>query len=249
MKKMAVLLGALLSLSAMAEGGSWGHKSELGLVDAQGNSVSTIVTAKHGTTYEKGKGKLGLSGQYNYGKAEDATGTASINIRNWDAIVRYDRSFSERLSWFVQTGVIGDRFRDIRWRAFFDLPGISYQIIKRDNKDDKDFFTMDFAYRFTMEESYSGLVTEKDNSHAVLGFHYSKPVNSKLLFLSDLVYTKRFTGDERTEITAFVGAESTLSEMFALKVGYTVNYDDTLKDRNAVSETQRTFAASLIATY
>lgn len=253
MKCLLVTFLALTSLFATAQDEkTWTNKSELGLTEVTGNSETTVIQAAHKSTLEASKNKYQASGAYNYGTAENSTGNKELNIRNWEALLRYDRSVSDVFGWYIQTLVKGDRFLDIKWRAELDIPGLKYQFIKQDNEKDRDYFYTQFAYRFSVEELYTNPEPadfEKENHHTVLGFYYSKPIGTSIIGIAELEVSKRLSGDERTMADAFIGLENTLSEIFALKVGYTVNYDDSLEDRGFESDTQRTFDVKLIATY
>lgn len=241
----------LLAFAASAtaqESGEWTHRSELGVTDVKGNADTTVVNADHKSVYEKGKNTFGGVGNYNYGTARAAGETEkTLNVRDWGIGLIYEREVSDRFSWYVQSTTIGDQFQDIRWRTSFDLPGLKYQFIKQDNAKDRDYLYATFAYRFSVEELRSVSVEDKDNHHSVLGVHYSKPVGKAAIFLTDIEWMKRYTNDDRDEVRLFVGIESTLSETFAMKVGYDVFYNSSLKAPS--EDTTRTFTAALIANY
>ncbi len=250
MLKIVSALLLALSSSAFAE---WTHQSELGVTDVQGQQSSSTIVAKHKSVKSNEKNTYTAAGDYSYGTNDDDTtdnAPAELTIRNWNALLRYDRVLTDHFSWFVKASVFGDRFQNVIWRASYDIPGITYHFWKKTEANKKDFFYVDLAYRFSQEEldtPVSDPDYEEDNSNAYIAFHYSKAVSKTLIFVSDLDYTKRFTGDERSITNLFLGVENQLSDTFALKTGYKVSIDSGIEEPN--EDTQRTLTINLLANY
>ncbi len=250
MLKIVSTLLLVLSSSAFAE---WKHGSELGMTQVDGNTESTTFVAKHKSIKSTEKSTYTAKGDYSYGKNDTDTTDSTpgvLAVRNWNALLRYDRKFSDRLSWFVQASVFGDQFQFVRWRANYDIPGLTYHIIP---KKGNDFFSVDLAYRFSQEERTTTPETpviadfKRDNSNGYIAFHYGKQITKSLVGLADLKYAKRFTGDERALTNLDLGLQNQLSETFALKLGYSIAIDDSIESPQ--EDTQTIFTVNLLATY
>lgn len=189
------------------------NETELTLVDAKGNSVSTAFGAKQQDAF-MWEGNV-VKGQARYFNSS-SNGTESA--RNWDLALRYERELSGLWSIYAGQGVESDVFAGVDRRYNTDIGG-RYSIVKNPVAT----WAAEAGYRYTDQTAVSGI---KSNSQ--YGRLYSEAVytmtetSSAKLWVE---YLPNFSHNNSDLLNGEVSISAALNAMLSLKVAYLVKYN------------------------
>lgn len=228
---MKVLIASACALLATTSFASWTNESELGILIAKGNSDSESFNAKTqaGMTWAD-VNTLKLSGRYLQTKTRDIE-----NARFWSAGLRYDRAINARLGFYLGELVESDKYAGYNQKYNSDI-GAKYSLIK----DPKFIWDAEAGYRYTLEKL---LIGEEKKLHYLRGYTeatklWSESVSTKLWFeyLPNLTVASDYQMNSELSITA------ALNNMFAIKTGYLLRYDNLPNPGAAKTDTLLTTA-------
>jgi hypothetical protein len=139
--KVFVLL-IFLPLQALAQ---LVHESEVSTLATGGNtSVQTyLVRSKNQWVVKNHTYRFG--GHYTYGES-----AGSVNVRDWDAYLQFEKQVSENAGLFFGEVIEGFPFRNIKARYNTDI-GYKYHFIRSDLQN----LFSELGYRYTIEDRIS----------------------------------------------------------------------------------------------
>jgi putative salt-induced outer membrane protein len=231
------LFTILLAFSSTSAFANYTNESELGILVAKGNSDSQSYTAKQaiGKIWED-KNSLKFSGRYLQTKTSGLE-----NARYWAAGLRYDYALSSQVGLFLGELVESDKYAGYNQKYSTDI-GAKYIILN----EKKLVWNAELGYRHTIENQTSGL--EKKLNY-LRGYteaikNWNETVSTKLWF----EYLPNFTIGSDYQMNTELSVSAALNNMFALKTGYLLRYDN-LPNPGTAAKTDTLLTTSLVAKF
>jgi len=231
---LANLAGVALAQEASGEEAKkkWSNKTEFGLTSTSGNSqtLNYSFSNEYKRFWERAELSIDASAlrneATNISRVPDATETAiivtetkEVTAESYLLAAKYRRDITERLMWYVygawsrilQAG-IDDRYRS--------GAGLGYAFIKSAHHS----LIGELGGDYTDETQVSGLSDSYANARAFLGYDYKITEHSELS--SDLEGLENLDDTEDWRVNWITSVTSSLSSRVALKLSYTVLYDN-----------------------
>lgn len=233
---MKILIASACALITSASYANWTNESELGILIAKGNSNSQSLTAKETAGYILNEdSSLKFTGRYLQTKISDIE-----NARFWSAGLRYDRAINYRLGFYVGEMVESDKYAGYNQKYNSDI-GLKYSI----ERGPKFTWDAEAGYRYTVEKQLTGL---DKKLHYLRGYTeavkiWSESVSTKLWF----EYLPNLTTGTDYQMNTELSVTAVLNNMFAIKTGYLLRYDN-LPNPGAV-KTDTLLTTSLVAKF
>lgn len=234
--KLKMLIATASLLMAPASFASWTNESELGILIAKGNSNSESLTAKETAGYVwDTDNSLKFTGRYLQTKTNDVE-----NALFWSAGLRYDHAVSSRLGFYLGEMIESDKYAGYNQKYNTDV-GAKYSL----KKEPTFLWDVEAGYRYTVEKQLTG--TDK-KLHYLRGYTealklWSEGVSSKLWF----EYLPNLTNSTDYQMNTELSITAALNNMFAIKTGYLLRYDN-LPNPGA-AKTDTLFTTSLVAKF
>lgn len=238
MKSLIILFIAVFSINAFAQ---LTNESSLGLVIVSGNVDSSTTNAKQETTY-KWDDSNKVSGKGKYTEVEE---DGEVTANSWSAMLRYDRSLSERSSLFAAHTWEANRFAGYIQRNTAEA-GYSYMLIQRDYEN----WSADLSYSYRVED-FQGSDDEEESPGVSVGSKYEYTKAKVLTYAIDLKYRHDLQSDEDFQnhtLEVEPSISSVLTDIFSLKVGYLVKYQSRLLG-DSTEHTDTTLSTNLVAKF
>lgn len=218
-----------------ASKGTLKNESEAGVVITGGNSQVSTISFKQLNSYQWSSN----TAKFNGGYLRSSTAGTETALR-WNGGLRYERALSDNYSLFAGQGVESDKFQNLLQRYTTDLGG-KYIFIK---KEELNWFA-EAGYRFQRDNyvsffknfNYARIYTE-----AVKAFN--KSVSAKLW----VEYLPNITTWQDYQINGELSLSAVLSEVFSLKTGYLLRFDN-MPAPGVAFKTDSTFTTALVAKY
>lgn len=189
------------------------NETEVTLVDAKGNSVSTAFGAKQQDAFMWNMNVV--KGQVRY-FSSSSSGVESA--RNWDAALRYERELSSLWAIYIGQGIESDVFAGVDRRYNSDIGG-RYTIVKNPVLG----WFAEAGYRYTDQTNTSGAKNSSQFGRLYTEANYTvTEASSAKLWVEYLPNLSRTNGDL---LNAEVSISAAMSAMLSLKVGYLVKYN------------------------
>ena len=227
---MKMLIITILLFSGIATA-AIKNESELSMIQSGGNSEVMTANGKSTILYKWPKNAIQFGGHYTYGESKNF-----VSARNWDALTRYEREMTSKLSLVGGEIIEGNEFVRIKARYNTDLGAKYFHL-----KDPGKIFFTELVYRYAIEDRYDPL----DNSFEHKGrlyneFEHKYAENMKYSFW--LEYVPNFNNGEDYLVNGEISLTSIISSTFSLKVSYKGQYDnrpasDELKNYDFISTT------------
>lgn len=239
--KALLIFASILGISSVTlaqdenSASRWSHESEVSIVNIDGNTKSESYSGKQKTTYKWDKNVLIASARYLQTK------TASVETaRAWDAGLRYEREISTLWSAYASQGAESDVYAGYVQRDNSDL-GAKYQVFKSDIKD----WTAEAGFRHTKIRT-----TTQENAYTNFGrvfSEYKTQINPSLSFNYWVEYLPNFKESEAYLLNTEASLSVMLSQIFSLKSGYLVKYQNQVAA--GAERADKTFTTSLVAKF
>lgn len=269
-KLVCLFIAAILPFTASAEDEpkklGLSHESSLGYVVTGGNSSAETFNLAQETLYVWDAELLKWTGNYLAASSKDpSTDVEAQTAENWATALRYERSVSDRLGFYGQTGIAGDRFQGLRERKTLGL-GLKYVTVKTETFT----WVAELGYEYARElfESNKTIIgpnptdiqvqTGHPEYHFARAFTQADYAHSKTLSFGAYVeYLHPFADqlisevgndadDYRVNFSPYM--VSVLSDMFSLKVAYIGRYRN-VPIVQGNEQLDFTFSTTLLATY
>lgn len=234
MRITLVMLFVLLAGPARAE---FKNDSEAGVVNSTGNSRSQSLNFKQGNNYVWERNSVGFKGNFLQSKSQGI-----LDAKRWGLELRYDRSVSERLSFFVTEGVESDRFAGFMQRH---NSGVGSKYVFYREEKAWDWFG-ELGYRYTRERLLTSARVSKNQVRAYteVNHEWRDGISSKYW----VEYMPNFSNGKDWELNTELSSSAAVTNVFSVKIAYLVKYDS-LPAPGAISKTDRLFTTSLVAKY
>lgn len=238
--KAAALFGlaTLVSLSAFAADPTpdgWKNESQAGVVDASGNTNTSLLSAAEIASYQFSQNLVKFTGAYLSQK-----NSGVVSGKSWNLGLRYERILNEKFSIFAGESVEGDRFSGILQRYNSDVGG-KYTLVKN---DELSWFT-EVGYRYTKENLI--LISRKLNYARVyteIEKKFSPTVSAKYW----IEYLPNFTDSIDWQMNTELSLSAAISSIFSVKSAYLIRFDNEVNAPGLV-KTDKTFTTSLVAKF
>jgi putative salt-induced outer membrane protein len=191
------------------------HESEVATLATGGNTNVQTYLLRSKNQYSRRANTYRFSGHYAYGEAND-----SVNVRDWDATLQYERMMSSATGLFLGEVVEGFRFRNIKARYNTDL-GFKYHFIKTDRQN----LFSELGYRYTIEDRYNPNENLYE-SKVRLYQEFNRKITETFLGRVWLEYIPNFTDEREYLINFEVSGTVILTSIFSLKIAYRGFYDN-----------------------
>lgn len=238
--RASLLVFILASFDAQAIEGLK-NESEAGISITSGNSNVETNSLKHSSVYTWEVNLLKGAGRYLQSRT---SGTETA--RNWEALLRYERSLTNYWSLFVQHGAESDIFSGYIQRDNTDF-GAKYFLTKNDKTE--WFLEAGYRYRYTMFVApLPGVeaTTHAARAYSEINHKFNSSVSSKLW----AEYIPNFKDSENWYLNGEPSVSVMLNNLFSLKSSYLVRYSNPSKPtRSNRSNVDTTFLTSLVATF
>lgn len=231
-----ILLAAVVSTASANTEVGFKNESEAGVVVTSGNAPTQSYNFKQQNAYGWDKNTLKLNGRFLKTIANQLE-----SARNWAVALRFERGFGESWSLFAGQELQSDVFAGIDQRYNTDLGG-KYLITKSDalkwNAEAGYRYTNEFRVNNTVQRSQYGRVY----SEAIYTFN---PTVSAKYWLE---YLPNFSFSNDWQLNTELSLSATLTEIFSVKTGYLVRYDNQI-NVGATKTTDTTFTTALVAKF
>jgi len=211
------------------------NESELGVVQASGNSDIKTFNLQHKGELRKNDNTLGLKARYL--KSRNA-GLEAANL--WKVGGRYERNVSEKFLGIVGQYLEADKFTNIRQRYGTDLGGKYYFV-----KSDQWYGFSELGGRHTRENFRVG---GKNNFNSVRAYAESErkwtPTFSSKLWME---YLPNLTESRDWQFNSEASVSAAISTMFSIKTGYLLRFDN--QPAGSFKKTDKLFTTSLVAKF
>jgi putative salt-induced outer membrane protein len=230
-----------LLLAFLAACPAWGantpagyhHESEAGIVITSGNADSQSYNFKQTTTYGWDVNLLKLTAKYLSTRA-DGVETA----RSWALGLRYERELADRFSAFAGESVESDIFAGILQKYNTDVGG-KYFLIKEDGFE----WLAEAGYRLAKENQFGGQVTQH---YLRIYTEATRNLTKTFAIKASVEYLPNLTVGSDFQLNAELAANAAISEVFAVKLGYTRRYRK-IPVAPATESTDSQFTTALVA--
>ncbi len=211
------------------------NESELGIVQASGNSDVKTFNLQHKSDLKADHNSFGLNGRY---LKSTNSGVEAANL--WRISGRYEREAFGKFSGVLGQYVEADKFTNIRQRYGTDL-GAKYYILKNDT----GYGFAELGGRHTRENFRAG-GRNKYNSMRVYAEteHKWTPTFSSKLWAE---YLPNFTQSTDWQFNSELSVAAAISSMFSIKTGYLIRYDNL--PAGAFTKMDRLFTTALVAKF
>lgn len=247
MKLFIFTLTLLIALTSFAQNDDKfpiSNESEAGIVSINGNTRSESFLFKQSNEYTRNKSKIKLNGNYIRNSSRDNATNITTSNEKWDAGLRYEYEIEkDKFSAFAGQNVESDKQSGIDRRYNSDLGG-KYVIVK--NETYNNF--VELGYRFSKAEYVNDPTSDDTIHYARLYKEIEKkwnPTFSNKLWAEYLPNIEDFDDFLLNAELSFVAS---LTNIFSLKTGYLVKYDNE-PPLGVAHKTDTTFSTSLIAKF
>lgn len=209
---------------------AWSDVAELGAVVTTGNSELTNFSFSNKYAYKWTASELhfdvaGLRNETtvktfsNPGGAVVVTEATGTTAEAYNADLQYRHTIKEQLYWYGAAGWLRNEFAGLDNRLRGGA-GVGYQFFKKE----KQALRGELGAEYVKEDYVDGTNNSFPTARGFLGYEYLFSEASK--FTSDLELNENLddTSDWRAKLA--LGLTSSLSKRMALKVGYTILYDN-----------------------
>ncbi len=212
------------------------NETEVTLVDAKGNSVSTAFGAKQQDALMWDMNVLKGQARY-FGSSSGGIESA----RSWDAALRYERELSGIWSLYAGQGIESDNFAGVDRRYNSDIGG-RYMITKNPVLG----WSAEAGYRYTDQTNSNGA---KNNSqfgrlYSEAGYTMTETSTAKLW----VEYLPNLTRTNADLLNAEASISAAMSAMLSLKAAYLVKYN-AAPPAPATQYVDRLLTTSLVAKF
>lgn len=204
---MALLIG---SSAALAQ---YSNESELGIKVEGGNTETESYNAKTLNTYIQSDNTYKLGGHYSYGTSAQVEDT-----RNWDALLRYERTFNG-LGAYAASQIEGDKFKGIEERYNEDI-GLLYKFIDTD----KETLSAEAGYRYTLQYNTNGTHNKEHKGRVYSA--YKRKLNDNVEAGVWVEYLPNFTDGDKWILSFEPHLSVVLSKQLFLKLSYHGDYEN-----------------------
>lgn len=218
-----------------ASDAKFSNESEAGVVLSTGNSNIRAFNFKQMNAYEWTGNVLKFEGRY-LGSSNSGT----ENARFLTLGLRYERLLVDRFSLFAAETYQSDIFAGYDRRFNTDL-GVKYLLIK---ETDTDWF-VEAGYRHIAEKLVSGTTSNRSNLRVYTEAMHKLQKNISLKLWVEYIQSVESTKD--LLLNSEISASVLLSEVFSLKLGYLLRFNN-----NPLAPKQRadtTFTTALVAKF
>ncbi len=231
------LFTLLLSTNAFAAETQIGlsNESEAGLVVTGGNAESESYSVRQLSRYQWEHDVLRFDGKF-----LSASSRGVESARNWLLGLRYERSLVESLSFFAGQSLESDVFAGFVQRYNTDA-GAKYYFIKEEALT----FFLEGGYRYAVENRFAGQLTQ---SLLRLFTEASRDWTKTFSTRVSIEYLPNLTIAGFVQLNTELSASAALSEIFALKTGYTLRYRK-IPVAPATRTTDTQFTTALVAKF
>lgn len=247
---LAGLSLVVLAHSAVAQSPAakkpFNHESEASIVTVSGNSTAETYAAKQKTSYTFEASSLIGTAAYLDGKStqiDKTTGVStSTQTRKWDATLRYEFAFTEKIAAFVAHGAESDPNAGYIQRDNTDLGG-KYTILNSDGRK----LDSELGYRYS--KTYTG--TNEYTNFARLYLEYNQAISETSSFKLWVEHLPNLKDSNKYLTNAEASLSVVLSTLFSLKTSYLAKYHNfqastpTYEDKRLDS----TFTTALVAKF
>ncbi len=210
------------------------NESEVGIKVEGGNTETESYNAKTLNTYVRNANTFKLGGHYTYGTSANVE-----DARNWDALIRYERSFNG-LGAYAASQIEGDEFKGIEERYNEDI-GVLYKFINTD----KETLSAEAGYRYTLQYNTNGT---HDSEHKGRVYSaYNRKLNENVEAGVWVEYLPNFSDSEKWILSFEPYMSVVLSKELFLKLSYLGDYEN--KPTAAAKKYDYTYMTSLIAKF
>jgi putative salt-induced outer membrane protein len=218
MKNIILLKSLLIALFAFSPAAKAQFKSEeslaINLTGGNADLKTYNLSSKNSYTFDPHK--FTLNGLYLYGESNSVR-----SAENWSFGLRYDYSFTAKISLYFGELVESDRFAGVSRRYNSDLGGV-YSFIKEDTKT---FFT-EVGLRYTIEKPSDDTQADRKDFKGRIYFEGTNRFREGLTGKFWIEYLPNFTVSEDYLVNFEPSLTFTLSESFSLKSSYLWKYDN-----------------------
>lgn len=224
---LASVFTLLFSISAMAAE-PFKAEAEAGAIVVSGNSEAESYAAKGKAVYTYEKNVYSAFGRY---LKADSNGVESAH--NWEAGVRYERELTDYLGIFAGQKAEGDIYNGYLQRDSSDL-GLKYSLIKSDEMN----WIVEAGYRYQKTIPTSG--TNTHDNMGRLFTEFNKALDTTLSFKYWAEYLPNFTQTDAYLFNTEVSLNIMLNSMFSLKLGYLLQYQNSIPEDGKYTTTTTT---------
>ncbi len=211
------------------------NESSAGLVLTGGNTKTQSISLKDQTSYTFEKNVFKFSGAFLRASNADIE-----SAYNWNLGLRYERELTDTVSIYLGQNVESDKFQNILQRYNTDIGGKYFF-----NKEESFKWFGEAGYRFTRtnyttsfkNDNYLRVYTEAERA-------FNKEVSAKFW----LEYLPNITVSEAYKINSELSLSAALSNVFSVKSGYLVRYDNQ-PITGVTFKTDSTFTTALVAKF
>ncbi|MBF0193055.1 MAG: DUF481 domain-containing protein [Magnetococcales bacterium] len=242
--KLAISLSVAVSVYgassiAMTEEGKkkWSDQAEFSYVTTSGNSDTQNLALKNSLEYQLTK-KVKLKWDVSALRGES---DGTLSSESYATSLRTDYDYSKSLFVFLVTGWEKDEFAGVKSKLFIG-PGAGYNILS----GPKHTMATEAGINYVQEE----FTNDTDNSYANgrLFGEYGYQFNEKSKFTQTLEYLHDFDEVDNFNVNSETSVTTAFTDIFSLKVGYTVKYDNEPLS-SAYKKTDSVLAATLLANF
>ncbi len=212
----------------------YSNESELGIKVEGGNTETESYNAKTMSQYILDQNTFKLSGHYTYGTSANVE-----DARNWDATLRYERSFNG-IGAYAASQIEGDEFKGIEERYNEDI-GALYKFIDTDAQK----LTGEAGYRYTLQYNTNG--THEKEHKGRLYATYKHKLNENVEAGIWAEYLPNFSDSEKWIFSFEPHLSVVLTKILFLKLSYTGDYEN--EPTAGAKKYDYTYMTSLIAKF
>lgn len=225
-----------LLLSANGTASELFNESEFGISVANGNTENKNYNIKQSNTFNSD-----LSTYKFMGRFLNAFSQGRENARYLAANLRYERSLNGRVSLFVGQGLESDKFAGYDRRHHSDI-GAIYHFYK----ERPLIWFLEAGYRYTNEKRLNG---SHDYQNSLRGYtEFEKFWNEAFSTKYTLEYVPQLSESKDYLINTELSVTATLTEVFSLRSGYLLRYDN-LPAPSAGTKTDTLLSTALVAKF
>jgi len=197
------------------DGKDWKDQAEFSFVNTTGNTGTRSLAGKNLLTYRftpKTTGSWKIAG---LNSREDGRTTAE----NYSTELRFDRAFTQRIYAYVHGGWNKDRFAGLD-RRLYGGGGAGRKFLS----GPAHFLTGEAGLNRTREDYTDGTRGGFLTGRAFAKYEYA--CTEKTRFQQSLEFLYDFSDSEHYKVNSETAVVATLTDVFSLKAGYVVRYDN-----------------------
>lgn len=227
--------------AAPAAKSAWKNESEVSLVRNDGNSKNETYNVKQTTSYNFDPTILKATASYHKAQSEDVnTGVRGETARKWDAGLRVDHVYSDRLNYFAEYLVESDKFAGYQQRH---NSSAGAKIFFYRNGDRNNVFG-EIGPSYIHENQVNGNQVHYASAKVYIEGNYAiSETSSARLWVE---FKPNFRDQDDYLFNYEASLTSNLNSNFALKVAYLSKTDN---KPVAKEKTDTTFTTALLATF